>query len=118
MADAAGLAFGAREVVAAADSGDEVAAAIVDDACDAFAQSCISLVDVFDPSLVVVGGSLASGLGDRLLEPARDAVARLAFAMPARRVRIVPTMLGDDVGLLGAGVLVRDRLAAAGPSAR
>lgn len=117
IAAAAGLAFGAREVVAAAEDGDAVAAAIIDDACDAFAMSCVSLVDVFDPTLLVVGGSLAIGLADRLLAPARDAVARLAFRMPARRARIVPAVLGDDVGLVGASVLVRERLGAA-PSGR
>jgi glucokinase len=115
IAAVADPAFGARDVVAAAEGGDAVAAAIIDDACDAFAMSCVSLVDVFDPTLVVVGGSLARGLGDRLLAPARDAVSRLAFRMPARRVRIVPTVLGDDVGLVGAGVLVRERLALTSP---
>lgn len=110
---AAGPRFGAREVVAAAQDGDAVATAIIADACDAFALSCVTLVDLFDPKLLVVGGSLAWGLGDRLLAPARDAVARLAFRLPARRVHIVPTMLGDDVGLVGASVLVREGLAQA-----
>jgi glucokinase len=111
IAAAAGPAFGAREVVAAAEDGDSTAARIVADACDAFALSCVSLVDIFDPTLLVVGGSLAWGLGDRLLAPARDAVAQLAFKMPGQRVRIVPTLLGDDVGLVGAFVLVQERLA-------
>jgi glucokinase len=118
LVSATGDAFGAREVVAAAGRGDAVAGEILDDACDAFALSCVSLVDVFDPSLLVVGGSLAAGLGDRLLAPARDAVARLAFRMPARRVRIVPSKLGDDVGLTGASVLVGERLAKPGPASR
>ena len=51
-------------------------ARIVDTAIDAFAAASVSLVDVFNPSLVVVGGSLGLGLGDRLLDPARAAVAR------------------------------------------
>jgi glucokinase len=105
-----GPSFGAREVVAAAATGDPTAAAIVDDACDAFAQACVTLVDLFNPELIVVGGSLAAGLGDRLLAPARETVAAFAFSMAARRVRIVPATLGDDVGLVGASVLVRDRL--------
>ncbi len=105
-----GSAFGAREVVAAAADGDPAAAAIVDDACAAFGLACVTLVDLFNPALIVVGGSLAFGLGDRLLGPARASVAELAFKLAARRVRIVPSTLGDDVGLLGASVLVRDRL--------
>ncbi len=101
--------FGAREVVAAAEAGDPTATAIVDDACDAFAQACVTVVDLFNPELIVVGGSLAAGLGDRLLDPARAFVSRFAFRTAAGRVRIVPSMLGDDVGLIGARVLVQER---------
>jgi glucokinase len=107
---AAGSSFGA-------EAGDPTARRIVDDACDAFAAASVSLVDVFDPDLIVVGGSLARGLGEQLLDPARAAVAATAFRVPARRVRFVPAALGDDVGLVGARVLVEDRLAAAGPAA-
>ncbi len=109
-ARSAGPRFGAREVVAVAAAGDPAAAKIVADACDAFAQACVTLVDVFNPELIVVGGSLARGLGERLLEPARRAVAGQAFRLAARRARIVPSALGDDVGLIGAFVLVADRL--------
>ena len=77
------------------------------DARDAFAQACVVFADLFDPDLIVVGGSLAVGQGDRLLGPAREAVASLAFTAPARRVRIELAALGDDVSLVGAAVLVR-----------
>lgn len=113
-----GSSFGAREVVAAATQGDAAAIAIVDDACDAFAQACVSLVDLLDPSLIVIGGSLGAGLGERLLGPARQAVERFAFRMPAERVRIVPSALGSDVGLIGAGFLVRFRLGDTAPQER
>jgi glucokinase len=106
-----GVAFGAREVAHAEEAGDPVAARLMGDARDAFAASCVSLADVFNPSLIVVGGSLAVGQGDRLLDPARAAIAAGAFRRQAERVRIVPAALGDDVGLIGALVLVGDRLA-------
>lgn len=105
-----GESFGAREVARAEEQGDPAAAAIMADARDAFAQACVSFADVFDPDLIVVGGGLAVGQGDRLLDPARDAVRRLAFRLPAARVRIVPAALGPDVSLVGAGVLARERL--------
>jgi glucokinase len=115
-------AFGARDVADAEEAGDVVAASIMEDARDAFAISCVSLTNVFNPSLIVVGGSLAAGQGERLLGPARAAIARGAFRRPAARVAIVPAALGDDVGLVGALVLFEERRAgdaggaAAGPS--
>ena len=107
---ARGESFGARDVAAAEEAGDPAAAAIMADARDAFAISCISLVNVFNPALIVVGGGLAAGQGARLLDPARAAVATGAFRRPSSRVRIVPAALGDDVGLVGAAVLVAERL--------
>ena len=108
-----GTHFGARDVAEAEEAGDPVATRIMSDAREAFAVSCVSLANVFNPSLIVVGGSLAVGQGDRLLEPARAAVASGAFRRPAERVRIVPAALGDDVGLVGGVVLVAERLGGA-----
>ena len=67
----------------------------------------VSIVDVFNPSRVVVGGGIAIGQGDRLLQPAREAVEQLGFRRQAARVEIVAAQLGDDVGLIGALSLVR-----------
>jgi glucokinase len=109
-----GVDFGGRDVAAAEDAGDAVAAHIMAGARDAFALACVSLADVFNPELIVVGGSVAVGQGDRLLGPARAAVAAMAFRRPAARARIVPAALGDDVGLVGGLVLVEERLGAGG----
>jgi glucokinase len=107
---ARGDAFGGRDVAEAEDAGDAVAAGIMADAREAFALACVSLADIFDPELIVVGGSVAVGQGERLLGPAREAVSTLAFRRPAARARIVAAALGDDVGLTGAAELVRERL--------
>jgi glucokinase len=105
-----GAAFGGRDVAAAEEAGDAAAARIMEGARDAFALSCVTLADVFNPELIVVGGSVAVGQGERLLGPAREAVRRGAFRRPAARCRIVPALLGDDVGLVGGVVLVEERL--------
>ena len=107
-----GSGFGGREVAAAAEAGDPVAAGILARALDAFAVTCVTLVDVFNPSLIVVGGSVAVGQGERLLAPAPAMVAANAFRRPGARARIVPAALGDDVGLVGGLVLVTERQAA------
>ncbi len=104
-----GNAFGARDVAKCAAAGDAVAESIMAGAREAFALACITLVDVFNPDLIVVGGSVAMGQGEAWFAPARDAVRRLGFRRPAARARIVPAALGDDVGLIGGLVLVRER---------
>jgi glucokinase len=96
----------AAQIAALEKSGDSIAAEIMQYARRAFAHAVVSIVDVFNPDRVVVGGGIAMGQGDRLLGPARDAVAQFAFRRQAARVRIVPAQLGDDVGLIGALSLV------------
>jgi len=94
----------------AAAAGDPVAQAIVARAIGAFAAAMVSIVDIFDPDRVVVGGGIAMAWGERLLGPAREAVATGAFRLQARRVRIVPAELGDDAGLIGTVPLVASAL--------
>ena len=96
----------AREVARVAEQGNATAAGIMDYARRAFAAALVTIVDVFNPQRVIVGGGLALGQGERLLGPAREAVARYAFRRQAERVEIVPAQLGDDVGLVGGLALV------------
>jgi glucokinase len=63
-----------------------------------------SLVNVFNPELVVVGGGFARA-GDLLVEPARKVVSESALAPARDEVRIVPALLGVEAGLIGAGLV-------------
>jgi len=103
-----------RDVAEAADAGDPAAVAIMERARRAFAALIVGLVNALAPERIVVGGSLAVAQGERLLGPAREAVATTAFRIPRDRVQIMPAALGDDVGLVGAVPL----LALRGRSAR
>lgn len=117
IASGTGIARAAREaglgelsavqVAAAEESGDPVAAQIMDRARAAFAAAAVSIVDIFNPQRLIVGGGIALGQGERLLAPARAAVLAHSFRRQAARVEIVAAGLGDDVGLIGALSLVR-----------
>ena len=98
--------LGAREVAQAEMAGNPIAAQIMDRARAAFAAAAVSIVDIYNPQRIVVGGGLAMGQGDRLLEPARAAVKRYAFKRQAESVDLIPAQLGDDVGLVGGLSLV------------
>jgi glucokinase len=66
-----------------------------------------NLVAAFDPGLVVVGGGV-SAVGDLLLEPARETLARSLVAAAHRSVpEIVPAVLGPEAGAVGAALLAR-----------
>ncbi len=101
----------ARDVALAEEAGDPVAREIMERARRAFAAVIVGLVDVFNPQRIIVGGGIAEGQGERLLRPAREAVAREAFTIPRERVEIVPAALGEDVSLAGAVPLLESRMA-------
>jgi glucokinase len=113
MADAYGVA-GAAEIYGAADRGDERAKAIVRRAERALANLAVGLVNVLNPALIVVGGSIAENQPAHVLEPMRRAIAERAFRAPAGAVRVVPAELGADVGMLGAVFAARERLSGRG----
>jgi glucokinase len=96
----------AVDVALAEAQGDPLAAEIMGRARDSFAAALVSIVDVFNPERVIVGGGVAAGQGERLLEPAREKLRLESFRAQAERATIVPAALGDDVGLMGALPLV------------
>lgn len=111
-------AFGAESAGAtftAARGGDERARAVLDRAARALGDLAVGTVNLLNPALIVVGGGVAENEPEFVLGAMREAVGRRAFAVPARAVRIVPAALGDDVGLVGALLVARERLAGRDP---
>ena len=101
----------AADVAAAAMAGDAVATAVWIETTDALACGLTSIVNLFEPELVVLGGGVVSGTGEQLLGPVRTRV--LAEAMPpaAAEVRIVAAALGERVGVVGAAAIAVERFA-------
>jgi glucokinase len=64
----------------------------------------ITLVNVFNPEVVVVGGG-AIAAGELLLAPAREVVARRALPINREDVRIVSARFGAESGMLGAACM-------------
>jgi glucokinase len=93
--------------------GESVALAAAAQVGRALGAGVAGLVNAFDPDVVVVGGGVL-GLGDLLLEPAR--IEARARALAGDRVRIEPAALGEEAGMVGAGLLAWDGVAAAGGS--
>ena len=94
----------------AADLGDPAASLILERARRAVALAVVSIVNVFGPDVVILGGGIALAWGERLIAPAREAVAESAFRIQAGRVKVVQAQLGDDVGLIGTVPLVASAL--------
>jgi glucokinase len=109
--------FGAKDATAvydAAESGDARAHGLVVRAERALANLAVGLVNGLNPTVIVIGGSIAEHQPEHVFEPMRIAIAERAFAAPARAVRVVPAALGADVGMLGAVLEARERASGRG----
>ncbi|MBN1366815.1 MAG: ROK family protein [Dehalococcoidales bacterium] len=92
-----------KEIGEAAEKGDVVAIASINRIAGYLGVGLVSLVNIFNPEMIVIGGSVAK-LGERLLSPARQIVRERAYPLHASAVKIVPAQLGDDAGIIGAAV--------------
>jgi glucokinase len=72
-----------------------------------------SLVNIFDPELVVIGGGFAAA-DDFLLRPAAEVMRREVLMPNGGRAQIVRAELGTAAGLIGAGLSAFDALDVAG----
>lgn len=100
----------AREVVQAASQGDELARRILEQAGRYIGLAIVSLMYLFNPALVILGGSVAIGAGDLLMAPLRQTVRERSQRVYWENTPIVPAALEDDVVLLGALALALERL--------
>lgn len=94
-----------KAVGQAAQHGDSFAMELISDAGRLIGHLLADLAHTFNPEIFVLGGGV-SQLGDLLFEPVRASFKEHVMD-PAyhEQVRIVPALLGDDAGLVGAMVL-------------
>ena len=107
--EAFGPAADAHRLVRLASEGDELARDILAGMGRHLGAGIGSLVNIFNPELVVIGGGFAAA-GEFLLDPAREIVRREALAQAGDRLRIVRAELGTAAGLIGAGLVAFDAL--------
>lgn len=88
----------------ASRAGDAAANAIVQGAGALIGQMLASVVNFFNPSHVFVGGGVTR-IGPLFLASLRQSVYQRSLALSTRHLEILYTPLGDQAGLIGAGVL-------------
>ncbi len=64
-------------------------------------------VSLFNPSVIVIGGSLSQA-GEHLIAGVREIVYRRSLPLATQDLRIVQSSTGDRAGIIGAAVMVID----------
>jgi len=96
-------------LVTAAERGDPVVLEAVAEAGQWLGIAIANLVNLVNPSIVVIGGSL-TGFGEPFMETIRTEIRQRALWDALDGVPIVASTLGDHAGTLGAAALFLDQL--------
>lgn len=92
-------------VAQAAEQGDEACRELIYLTGVYLGVGVTNILHLFNPEIVVIGGGV-SQVGDMIFEPLKQIVEERAMKAFREGVPIVPTELGDDIGLYGAVAVV------------
>jgi glucokinase len=109
LALAAGQTVDSRLLTRLAQEGDAGAVAVLERAGEYLGAGLVTLSNIFDPELFVIGGGAAAA-GELLFAPARRVLAARALPPARDRVRLVPAEFGPDAGFIGAAALALTEL--------
>ena len=101
--------FTISELIEAATKEDVLCIEAVEEIGHKLGDALSGLINIFNPELVVVGGSLAH-TGDCLLQPIKTAIRKYSLNLLIRDTCICLSKLKDKAGVVGACMLGRSRL--------
>ena len=99
----------AEDVARAASYGDPVAVALIAEAGRRVGSMLASIVNFFNPSLIVIGGGVANS-PDQFLASIRETIYRRSLPLATRDLLVQRSSLGGLAGVIGASAMVVDQL--------
>lgn len=103
--DEAGVPAGSgHDVVALVRHGDAAAVEVVRQAGRDIGEVVATMVNLINPSVVVIGGSMAAA-GEHLVAGIREVVYTRSLPLATEHLRIIPSQAGETAGVLGAAAL-------------
>ncbi len=107
------LAGGIEKITAATvgqtyHEGNQLATRMVEETGQYLAAGAISIVNAFNPCLLVLGGGVIEGL-PHLVYMVEESVRKRALTAATENLRIVKASLGSDAGVIGAATLAQNK---------
>lgn len=102
----------AEEVAVAALNGNPAAMGAFESGGRYLGQVLAGIANLLNLEGAVIGGGVSSNL-DLILPSLHDEINKRAFAVTACRMKVVPAVLGDRAGILGAAHAVREMVTGA-----
>ena len=96
---------GSSDVVALVRAGNPFAIAATRQAGREVGEVLATVVNMLNPSIIVIGGSIARA-GEHLLAGVREVVYRRSIPLATQHLGIVQSQAGETAGVLGAAIMV------------
>jgi glucokinase-like ROK family protein len=109
LSDSGLEASGSRDVVRFVEQGNELATRSVRDAGRLIGQVLASMVNLLNPSMIMIGGDLARA-ESQLLAGIREVVYQRSTTLSTTDLSIVVSSLGDRSGVIGAAAMAIDHI--------
>lgn len=93
----------AKNIFEAYDLGDEIATKVIDRFNTYLAVGIVNFINIFRPGVICIGGG-ASGRGEKLTKPIEDIAQKMIYG-EGFKTKIVPAILGNDAGIIGAAMI-------------
>lgn len=96
------------DIITSALQDDITAIELIEEVGSTLGRSVAGLINIFNPELVVIGGTLAQA-GDFLLLPLRSAIKKYSLNLVNSDTTLKVSKLGEKSGILGACLLARSK---------
>ncbi|GAA3426763.1 ROK family protein [Streptosporangium nondiastaticum] len=106
-------ATGGRDIVRLVRSGNTQAVQLIRQAGREIGEVLASIVNFFNPSVIVVGGDVAEA-GEQILAGLREVIYSRSLPLATQHLTITASDLGDRAGVIGAAVMVIEHVLAPG----
>lgn len=98
-----------NDIIDAANNDDVLAIECIAEIGEKLGEGIATLINLFNPELVILGGSL-SATGAYIRLPVKSAVFKYSLSLVSNETRLKMAELGEESGIIGACLLVRNRL--------
>lgn len=98
-----------EDILSAIESEDVLAIEILETVGHNLGKAIAGLINIFNPELIVIGGSLSTAK-EYIMLPVRNAVNKYSLMLVNKDTRICLSALGENAGVTGACLLARNKL--------
>jgi predicted NBD/HSP70 family sugar kinase len=98
-----------QDILEAAQYDDVLAIDLIARVGEKLGRGIALLINIFNPELVILGGSLST-TGEYIRLPIKSAINKYSLSLVSGDTQLKVSGLGEQAGIIGACLLVRNRL--------